>query len=113
MELELPVYHVTLTRDALDKLLTHLAQSGATDIVVNEHGEVAFDLMADQGVDIETLDIVQELFMESEMIEEKQKKLKEGGKRWKELEEDKNICINSAVKVMKLLQKHYDDVKIE
>jgi hypothetical protein len=110
---EHPLYHVTFTRDALDKFLSHLSGDGTVDLLINERGEVSFNIPKDTGIDVSEINIAEELIAEADLLEVKQKRLKEGGKRWLEIEAEKEEIIDAAVRVIKILKKHYDSAKIE
>ena len=111
--IDLPLYHVTLTRDALNDLMSALSVNDRIDVCANDNGEISFNLPPECGVSIKQVNIAEDLMAEGERLDKKQKTLKENGKRWNELEERKMICMHTALEVTKILKKCYDDAKIE
>ena len=111
IEEDLPLYHVTLTRDALNDFLTLCHDN--VDVEVNEIGEVSIDIPTKSGITVNQINLVRELVEEAELLNEQQGSYEENSKKWEALEDEKVVCMASAVKITTILKKHYEDAIIE
>jgi len=98
------LYKLIVDRQSLTELMNVLSETRLVDTVVDEKGDISFDIKKDSKIDIKTIDILEILTNKIGDLEEEQQEMNTNTKKYKELEIKKSSILYAMSVIYDILK---------
>ena len=103
---QLTFYKVLLNREGLDEFCSLMSKHHKINCVVSPDGDICYDIPKNSNINIVPVDFLVEIGKYIERLENKQSRLKMGGKRYQEIESEKEVVYYCSILLAKILNEN-------